>query len=118
MRRLSAARDSDAQRGVQAAGRRFIAASRAWNGGLEIMTFSEWWDGLETREQARMSKADVIAIWAAAAHACAEACEAVDVETIVGAHDAYLEGRAVAVRRCARAARMISNLNSTTRDVA
>ena len=77
------------------------------------MTFSEWWDGLETREQARMSKADVIAIWAAAAHACAEACEAVDVETIVGAHDAYLEGRAVAVRRCARAARMISNVELT-----
>jgi hypothetical protein len=77
------------------------------------MAFNEWWDSRPTRENARIAKEDAREIWAAAANACAEACEAVDVETIVGAHDAYLEGRAVAVRRCARAARMISNVELT-----
>ena len=46
---------------------------------------------------------------AAERQACADACESIDVENIVGASEEYLAGRSMAIQKCARIIRMRYN---------
>ncbi len=55
----------------------------------------------------------VMAVAAFEREACAEACEAVHIRPIQGAHEEYMDGKEMAIMQCARAIRMRSNVKVT-----